>query len=210
MSFVKKAVEPPEVEEGDILEAKILGIEKVTSKWEDEEGNPREQLQFNLELANGYQCKAWIAYYDPPTTRSKMGKLGIKLEEAIGEKILSTQEFIERLKKYGRVFVTCSGFREFEDGLYPKFSIVASKLPKLETKTKEAQPKQALLDVDVIDVKAILSRFSEAIKMGLPLNEQDWNKSLLVGERIALLKQGYVEYKEGLYFFTQKAEALFR
>lgn len=210
LSFVKKAQPPPEVEEGDILEAKILTVQKVTSQWKDNEGNPREQLQFDLELDNGYKFKSWMAFYEQPSDRSKMGKLALKLQDATGKTISNPEQFLSMLKEHGRLYVSCEGFREYEGDVYPNFSIVASKIPRLEKEAGKVEAKPALLGVDV---KALLtSRFAEAVKMGLPLNERDWNSSLLVSERVALLKEGYVEYKanEGLYFFTRKAEDLFR
>ena len=203
MSFVKKATPPPAVEEGDILKAKILNISKVTSKWKDENGNPREQLKFELELDNGYRFRSWIAYYEHPSDKSKLGKLALKFMELTKQDFATVDEFLDALKKFGHIYVSCTGFREYEEELYPNFTIVTTKLPPLQQNLTENTPRRC-------ESKQLLAKFSEALRFGLPLNQEDWNKSLSVEERIFLLKQGFVEEKDGLYFFTEKARALFQ
>ena len=203
MSFVKKATPPPAVEEGDILKAKILNISKVTSKWKDENGNPREQLKFELELENGYRFRSWIAYYEHPSDKSKLGKLALKFMDLTKQDFTTVDEFLDALKKFGHIYVSCTGFREYEEELYPNFAIVTTKLPPLQQNLTENTPRRC-------ESKQLLAKFSEALRFGLPLNQEDWNKSLSVEERIFLLKQGFVEEKDGLYFFTEKARALFQ
>jgi len=203
LSFVKKATPPPAVEEGDILKAKILNISKVTSKWKDENGNPREQLKFELELDNGYRFRSWIAYYEHPSDKSKLGKLALKFMELTKQDFTTVDEFLDALKKFGHIYVSCTGFREYEEELYPNFAIVTTKLPPLQQNLTENTPRRC-------ESKQLLAKFSEALRFGLPLNQEDWNKSLSVEERIFLLKQGFVEEKDGLYFFTEKARALFQ
>jgi len=203
LSFVKKATPPPAVEEGDILKAKILNISKVTSKWKDENGNPREQLKFELELDNGYRFRSWIAYYEHPSNKSKLGKLALKFMELTKQDFATVDEFLDALKKFGHIYVSCTGFREYEEELYPNFAIVTTKLPPLQQNLTENTPRRC-------ESKQLLAKFSEALRFGLPLNQEDWNKSLSVEERIFLLKQGFVEEKDGLYFFTEKARALFQ
>jgi len=203
LSFVKKATPPPAVEEGDILKAKIINISKVTSKWKDENGNPREQLKFELELDNGYRFRSWIAYYEHPSDKSKLGKLALKFMELTKQDFATVDEFLDALKKFGHIYVSCTGFREYEEELYPNFTIVTTKLPPLQQNLTENTPRRC-------ESKQLLAKFSEALRFGLPLNQEDWNKSLSVEERIFLLKQGFVEEKDGLYFFTEKARALFQ
>ena len=203
MSFVKKATPPPAVEEGDILKAKILNISKVTSRWKDENGNPREQLKFELELENGYRFRSWIAYYEHPSDKSKLGKLALKFMDLTKQDFTTVDEFLDALKKFGHIYVSCTGFREYEEELYPNFAIVTTKLPPLQQNLTENTPRRC-------ESKQLLAKFSEALRFGLPLNQEDWNKSLSVEERIFLLKQGFVEEKDGLYFFTEKARALFQ
>ena len=203
MSFVKKATPPPAVEEGDILKAKIINISKVTSKWKDENGNPREQLKFELELENGYRFRSWIAYYEHPSDKSKLGKLALKFMDLTKQDFTTVDEFLDALKKFGHIYVSCTGFREYEEELYPNFAIVTTKLPPLQQNLTENTPRRC-------ESKQLLAKFSEALRFGLPLNQEDWNKSLSVEERIFLLKQGFVEEKDGLYFFTEKARALFQ
>lgn len=208
MGFVKKGAPPPDVEEGRILKAKVVGIKKAVSKWKDDQGNPKEQLEFDLELDNGYKMKAWMAYYLEPTDRSKMGKLVLKLQEATHKTFNNAEEFLAALKQFGQVFVKVKGFREYEDELYPNFGIVTDKIPGFQPKLQQST--QLEPEVRQFDARALLTRFKEAMALGMPLNGDDWNKNLLVEERLFLFKQGLVEQKEGLYFFTEKATALFR
>lgn len=210
MSFVKKATPPPAVEEGDMLKAKIVDIKKVTSQWKDEEGNLREQLEFELELENGYKVKSWMAFYEQPSEKSKLGKLVLKLAEATKKDIKSIQEFLSLLKSFGWIFIRVKGFREYEEELYPNFAIVTEKIPtveKVETKAKETTLEP---QVKEFDPKQVLGRFEDAVKLGLPLNQDDFNKNLLVEERVFLFKHGYIEKRLDLYYPTVKALNLFQ
>jgi hypothetical protein len=202
VSFVKKAAPPPAVEEGDVLKAKIVDIKKVQSQWKDEEGNLREQLEFDLALENGYKVKTWMAYYEQPSERSKLGKLALKLAEVTKKDPKNIQEFLDLLKNYGWIFVKVKGFREFEEELYPNFSVVVDKLPETQP-TLEPQTKQ-------YDAKQLLAPFEDAVKMGLPFNETDFTRAFLVEQRIFLFKNGFVEKRMDLYYPTSKAANLFQ
>jgi len=211
MSFVTPGLEPPNVKENEIVKAKITAISKGTSKWKDPSGNPREQLEFNLEFQDGYKCKSWIAFYQKPSDRSKMGKLALRLQEATGKELKDAEEFLETLKSYGQVFLKCKGFREYEGELYPNFSVVTEKLPVPEKTRKLApEPLQSKVEVKEFDAKALLTRFKDAVKLGLPLNQDDFNRSLLVEERVFLFNQGFIEKRADMYFFTMKAFELFQ
>jgi hypothetical protein len=208
VSFIKRATPPPSVREGDVLKARITNVSRVTSKWKDEEGNPREQLQFDLELENGYKFRSWVAYYKQPSDRSKLGKLALKFMELTGQKYNSVGEFLEALDTYGYVYVTCTGFREFEDELYPNFSIVATRLPPLQTKIEPTKPLPAKKETSqqrevTPETLEFIQKSKEIIELGLPLNEGDWNETVPVQVRAELLKLGLVEKKENLYFFTE-------
>lgn len=210
MSFVEKAVPPLDVEEGTILKAKIINIKKVTSKWKDDAGNLKEQLQFNLEFENGYKCRSWLSFYERPSDKSKLGKLALKFTQATKKEFSTVNEFLTALKEFGFIFVKCKGFREYEEELYPNFSILTDKIPVTQQKLKRAEDAKLGSQAKYIDARQLLTRFKEAIGYGLPLNQDDWNKSLLVEERLFLLKQGLVEKKENFYFFTEKAKTLFQ
>jgi hypothetical protein len=216
MSFVKKATPPPAVEEGDMLKAKIVDIKKVQSQWKDEEGNLREQLEFDLALEDGYKVKTWMAYYEQPSERSKLGKLALKLAEVTKKDPKNIQEFLDLLKNYGWIFVKVKGFREFEEELYPNFTIVVDKLPQAKVETKEPVPqtqsKQPTLEVQTkqFDAKQLLAPFEDAVKLGLPFNETDFTRAFLVEQRIFLFKNGYIEKRLDLYYPTNKAYSLFQ
>jgi hypothetical protein len=210
LSFVKKATPPPAVEEGDMLKAKIIDIKKVTSQWKDEEGNLREQLEFELELENGYKVKSWMAFYEQPSEKSKLGKLVLKLAEATKKDIKNIQEFLSLLKSFGWIFIRVKGFREYEEELYPNFAIVTEKIPTVEK--AETKAKETVLEPQTkeFDPKQVLGRFEDAVKLGLPLNQDDFNKNLLVEERVFLFKHGYIEKRLDLYYPTVKALDLFQ
>jgi len=218
VSFVKPAIEAPNVKEGQVLKAKINSINKVTSQWKDTEGNLKQQLEFDLELENGYKFKSWVAFYEQPSAKSKLGKLALKLEEMAKKTLTNIDEFLTNLKSFGHVFVKCKGFREYEEEIYPNFTIVTEKLPISQMKV-ESQPTQEtkLIDTSKIqakefNAKALLGRepFISAIKFGLPLNESDFTKNFLVEERLFLFRQSFVEKREDLYHFTSKANTLFQ
>mgnify|MGYP001133039817 CR=1 FL=1 len=222
MSFVKLAKEPPDVKEGEILKARITNISKGTSKWKDEQGNPKDQLEFDLELEDGYKFKSWMAFYDQPSEKSKMGKLALKLQETTGKELNNAEDFLVALKSLGQVYVKCKNFREYEDIVYPNFTILTEKMPKKQQQAKviEEQPatsQQPLTQNQTslkektreIDAKQLLSRFKDAIEMGLPLNEKDFNSNLLVEERIFLFKHAYVERRQDLFYFTANTQQLF-
>jgi hypothetical protein len=202
--FVRKTIPPPECEEGDTLKARLTEIKKETSKWTDDKtGEPKEQFEINFELENGYKGRTWIAFYEMPGDRSALGKLASTLERMTKREINDIEGFLTEFKAYGKFYVKVKGFRETEGGdEYPNFALVTDKLPgmqeKLTAKTEEKTP----------DLKPVLERFSDAINLGIPLNDNDWNNSLTFNERIALFKQGLAERKEDMYFFTDKAKEL--
>jgi hypothetical protein len=130
MSFVRKSTPPPKMSEGDIVQAMILEASRELSNWTDEKsGEQRWQIKFELELSNNYTCLAWITYYDRPSDKSKMGKLVLILEKMINTHIVSADDFIEKIKAYGRVYVKVSGCREYKGETYPKIAIYEDKLP---------------------------------------------------------------------------------
>jgi hypothetical protein len=216
LSFVKKTVPPPECEEGDIFKARVLDISKEVSQWKNQDGSAREQLKFEVELENGYKTFAWISYYDQPGEKSAFGKLILKLVAMTKQDIASARDAVEVLKRFGWIFVKVKSFREYEDETYPNFSIVTEKLPATQQKiedSKEETPK--ISDIEIKDQKLnrLLNQFEDAIKLGLPLNANDWTKSLLVEDRLFLLKNGLVENSKedkNLYFFTEKAQSFFQ
>jgi len=127
MSFVKKSVPPPEMKEGEIVTARVVDVEYPV------EGRYGKQIRFRLVLPNGYECSSWVKYYDEPSDKSVLGNLSITFMERIKGPVESVKEVLEGLKKtVGSVYVKCSGFREYEDRLYPKLKVVPDKLPPMK------------------------------------------------------------------------------
>jgi hypothetical protein len=209
---VKPAAQPPaDIKEGQIVIAKIVSINKVVSQWKDDEGNPREQLEFNLELDGGYRFKTWATFYQQPTEKTKIGKLALTLEKTTGKKLNNIEEFLTVLKSYNQVFAKCTGYREYEEEVFPNFTIVTDKLPEVE-KPAPKQTKIPEVETRELDAKAILSRepFVSAVNFGFPLNQDDFNKNLSVEERVFLFKNGFIEKRLELFYFTSKATNLFQ
>ena len=171
LPFIEKTPPPPDVEEGDVLKANI-------DTFKREKGEYGEQICFNLSFADGYKTKAWVSFYERPSERSKLGKILIKLHGKTGVAYQNIEQALDGLRNYGVIFVKVSGYREYEDQTFPKFTIVADKLPKKQQQTKvtEEQPatKQQPLTQKTkeIDAKQLLSRFGDAIKFGLPMRDR--------------------------------------
>lgn len=210
MGFIKKATPPPDVKEGQILKARIVGIEKVMSKWKDDTGNLKEQLEFDLELENGYKFKSWMTFYEQPSDKSKLGRLALKFMEVTKKDSDNVEEFLSSLKHFGQLFVKVIGFRKYEEQVYPNFAVFVEKIPGFQQKLKKKQDAKLEPETKQFDAKQLLTQFKDAIAQDLPLNQNDWNKKLLVEERLFLFKQGLVEKKQDLYHFTAKAQDLFQ
>lgn len=209
MSFVEKGAPPPDVEEGTILKARIVDIQKVTSKWKDDQGNPKEQLQFDLELENGYKCRSWMAFYERPSDKSKLGKLALKFVEATKKQVPNVDTFLTALKEFGYVFVKCKGFREWEEELYPNFSILTDKIPatpeELE-KPKVVQRERAKTDNPIDYLKTVILEVMKPNTMYLRMDltkfakVDEWVEDIQTEQAInALLEEGRIRPKfEGL------------
>lgn len=204
MGFIKKTPPPPDCEEGNVFKARIVEIKKITSTWKDEE---REQLQFDCELDSAYKARVWAAYYEQPGDKSTLGKLALKLQQATKHDFDNVNEFIAALKTFGYIFLRVKGFREFEETMYPNFALVTDKLPGLQEKLS-AEPKKESNEGK--NVKAILEGFKDIITLGVPLSLNDLGNSVTVADRLTLFKEGLIEQKEGLYFFTDKSKELLK
>jgi len=162
MSFVKKGVPPPDVEEGAILRAQIVDIKQVTSQWKDDQGNPKEQLEFDLQLENGYAFRSWMAFYISPSDKSRLGKLATNFVKTTKKQCTTVDQFITTLKEYGALFVKCTGFREYEEEMYPNFAIVVEKIPVEQKKLNEPTPTVDVSTGSVANLKVALLHIMES------------------------------------------------
>jgi len=128
----------------------------------------------------------------------------LKLQQVTKHEINDIQVFLREFKTYGYIFVKVKGFREYEGETFPNFGIVADKLPGMQEKLAVSEKEKTR------DMRPVLEPFKDAITLGFPLNQSDFNKSLMVDDRLTLFKQGFIEEKQGLYYFTDKARALFQ
>lgn len=152
MSFIKKSVPPPEIKQDEVVTAKILSVEyPVESSYKNADGSPKYQVKFRLELPSGYQCNSWMAYYENPSDRSVLAELSMTYMDAIKGPVDNVKEVLEGLKTHGSIYVKCSGFREYNDFLYPKFKVVANKLPGTTKKTETPKKKTEKLSEADLD-----------------------------------------------------------
>jgi len=157
MGIVRKSIPPPNVKEGEILGAAIKDIQfPVESRFNDDQGNPQYQIRFRVQFENGYECPVWMRYYERPSDRSKHGQLILTLQQLYNKVYETNEEAFKDLKAHGRIYVKCKGFRERNELLYPKFEVVASKLPPRqavfqgETTQTKSEEKSACYTMDEI------------------------------------------------------------
>lgn len=128
-SFVKRSAPPPDVKEGEILKTRILDIKRVTSQWKNNDGSPKEQLELQLELENGFRAKTWISYCANPSDKSALGRLALAFEQSNKTRFNTMDDFLAALQRFGAVYVKVKSFREYEGRLYPTFSLFSDKIP---------------------------------------------------------------------------------
>jgi hypothetical protein len=209
MSFIKKEKPPPDVKEGEVLQAEIVDITyPVESKFKSAEGEPKQQIDFRLRLPDGYEARSWMAFFERPSERSNLGMLCNTLMALKKAEYKSVKEALEELKEHGRVYVRVSGFREWQEKLYPKFKVVPNKLPPLQTKiepTKPSPTKEGTTQPPKVTAETLqfIQKSKEIIELGLPLNESDWNGTVPVQVRAELLKLGLVDKRANVYFFSE-------
>ena len=130
-----------------MLTAKVVDVQYPV------EGKYGQQIRFNLVLPNGYECASWMKYYSEPSDKSALGSLSITFMNAIKGPVESVKDVLEGIKKLGCVYVKCSGFREYNEKLYPKFKVVPNKFPPTQENIgtpmlKEEPPKPSEMDLD--------------------------------------------------------------
>jgi len=170
LSFIRKSVAPPEVKEGEVLTAKVLGVEyPVESSYKDDQGRTKYQVKFRLSLPNGYECNSWMAYYEEPSDRSALGALSIAFMKAIEGPVESVKDVLEGLKKHGSVYVKCSGFREYNEQLYPKFKVVPNKLPPFQKSMNmsKSTPKKKLDKLSEADLDRLSPELRDKVLAAL-------------------------------------------
>lgn len=209
MAFIKKEKPPPDVKEGEVLQAEILDIKyPVESRFKGPDGKTKQQINFHLRLSDGYEAHAWTAFYKRPSERSNLGMLCNTLMALEKTAYNTVEEALEGLRNHGRVYIKVSGFREWQEKPYPKFKVVPNKLPPLQTTIEPANPSPAKKETSqppevTPETLGFIQKSKEIIQTGLPLNESDWNDTVPVQVRAELLKLGLVEKRENLYFFTK-------
>jgi len=217
MSFIRKEKPPPDIKEGEVLLAKVLDIQyPVTGKY-------KEQAQWRIQLDNGYETSVWMAFYEKPSERSVLGQLCITFMNMTQMPFNKVGDVLEAIKKHGKIYVKCSGFREWNEKLYPKFKVVSTKLPPLQPKVEPTKPspakeptqpsvqpssQQEALQLTPEALEAIRVN-ADIIAAGLPLNENDFT-TFPAKVRLELLKRKLVERRNEFYWFTEAASSFLR
>jgi len=114
----------PELKTGDRIIGDITSIDQV----EGPEG--KMQLEFSFTSKGVPKGKAWLAYYDRPSEKSKIAQLCETTAKATGEVYQSVDETMKALQKRGRIYLRCDGHKEYRGNVYPKLKIVLDELPE--------------------------------------------------------------------------------
>jgi hypothetical protein len=80
-----------------------------------------------------------MGYYRLPFRVSKIAKLNEVFVDATKVMTSDIDDFLRKLAAYGWIYVECTGERTWEDQTYPKFTVVATKLPPRQA-TLQEQP----------------------------------------------------------------------
>jgi hypothetical protein len=149
-SWVRDNKPPPSIDEGAVIAAAIRSYQIVDSKFKNADGSTKQQVKFSLEY-EGYEFFAWISYYKRPFKSAKIVTLAEALYHVTHKTSRNVDEALRDLADYGYLYVQCTGHRVWEDVRYPKFTVIADRLPPKQTALPSAsldqvhtQPKQRI------------------------------------------------------------------
>lgn len=132
--YGRPAVEPPKIEKGEIVEVSKLTYVLGPGNW-------GQKYTFEGELSSGYKVRAFAKYYEQPIERAKIYQICALIDKTYGEYSNSIDEALARLIAYGKAFYECTGHREYQERMYPTFTIRTDKLPGAKpVPTKIDQP----------------------------------------------------------------------
>ena len=211
MGIIEKSPPPPPCKEDDILKAKVLKVDVVKSKFDDDEGNPQRQFKWQVQCENGYKSTMWgPRFYERPGERSIMGKMVARMQEAMGKEYASANDVLQDIKaKVQHLNVRVKNFRDYEGDKFPTFGISLNGFPMLE-KTQSTQTTEQAQG-NGFDPKSLLTPFANQCKMGLPLTDKDLEK-VSFEYRAKLFMDGYLtrDNESGQSSPTTKARDLFQ
>jgi len=136
LSYIRDSTPPPKIAKGDVIATKILSYEIVKSNYKNNDGSDKFQVKFQLEY-NGYTFPSWMGYYRNPFRVAKIAKLNEAFVEATNIMTNDIDDFLRKLSVFGLLYVECTEHRIWEDQEYPKFTVVATKLPPRQTALPE-------------------------------------------------------------------------
>ena len=140
-AFITKSKEPPNLHEGDKIEATILDIIYEKSTFKEQE---RQQYKFDctLDAYENYPCKAWLTFYDKPGDKSHLGILVLTLCNKMQRSFATMEDFRRAMIDYRKIYLRVSGFstpKEKDDAIYPRFKIIPGHLPEYYTPSSIAE-----------------------------------------------------------------------
>ena len=201
--------EAPQLNIGQRVEAIIESMERTT------EGNYGEQYELSVRLQpSNWETKAWFSYYPVPAPNTHIGKLCLSIERLTGQSFGSLDGAMAAIKSHGRIFLAVTGFRQYDDKDYPKFSIVPDVLPGEQVDTQVAQPQTQQMEAPVDMSKQTEVKLSPATYMwltvsqeliGKQIDDQTWNVMVNKGIAKELGKHTLIEVKEDYMYLSERA-----
>jgi len=166
MSFIKHSVPPPELKEGETLLATILDMRYPV------EGKYKPQIEWQIQLDkehDKYDAKMWTTFYEEPSDKSILGRLCITYMNFAKGAYGKVSEVLEAIRRHGKIFVKVTGFREWNEKLYPKFQVNPTKLPgeyspaKVQPTLPTSQPGPIPLETKIEDpaIYAVVKKLKE-------------------------------------------------
>jgi len=210
MGIIEKSPPPPPCKEDDILKVKVMKVNVVKSKFDDDDGNPQRQFKWQVQCENGYKTTMWgPRFYERPGERSIMGKMVTRLQEALGKEYASANDVLQDVKtRVQHLNVRVKNFRDYEGDKFPTFGISLNGFPMLGTTQTAQTPTQN--QGNGFDAKKLLLPFANQCKMGLPLTDKDLEQ-VPFEYRAKLFTGGYLTHdnESGQSIPTTKARDLF-
>ena len=133
MSFIHRTLPPPVLEIGQTLPTTIIDLSYPVTSPANNKYPQRDQVQFTLQLDDGYRFKTWITYYDQPHEHSDIGTLCMTYMETTKHYPSTVDDTLDAIKEFGQVYVQCVGHNDRRDVQYPKLKLVCDRLPGTQT-----------------------------------------------------------------------------
>jgi len=213
MRSEEERTEAPKLNIGQRVEAIINTISRETGQY-------GEQYELNVTLQpSNWRTKVWMSYYAVPAPNTHIGKLCLSIERLTGQSFSSLDAAVAAVKSHGRIFLVVTGFRQYDNKDYPKFSIVPDVLPGENMGTPVTQPQTQAMQAPVNIVtpaleNANINDLSTAARMwltvsqgliGKTIDDATWN--IMVNKGIAkdLGQYNLIEVRDDYPYLSEEA-----